>query len=230
MGFSYKQDYGYNWQDAMGGLNKTGYGGAGGGGSYGAGAGLGAAGVGAGIIGGAILGGNAGLNSSNAGASAGTIAGAIAGGLQGGNPGNVTKPPIIEDKTHENTGVESVYSLFNPFEEARKYRDEEWAREDAIRAETQAREDTAYSRAIKDLQRSGVNVNLLGSISPAASGGGITNQTGSIDYTMTAADYNKTMELVIQEIENNFKGDQAEKDRFAALLNKLILGGAILTK
>lgn len=133
----------------------------------------------------------------------------------------------ISDKTNENLGTEIVKPL-NFWEEMRKVRDEEWAREDAIRAETQAREDTAFSRTIEDLRRSGVNINLLGNINPAASGGGITNQTGSMDYTMSEAEYNKAYEMLMQEIELNFKGDQAEKDRIMNLIKALITGGSIL--
>lgn len=147
---------------------------------------------------------------------------------EGGKP----KPPLIVDGTNDNLGtsiVEPMDNNFDPYAWAKAMRDEEWAREDAIRAETQEREDTAYSRAIADLRSAGVNVNLLGSITPAGSGGGITNQTGSMDYTMSAAEYNKKMEILMQELEQNFKGDEAEKDRITGLIKSLIMGGIMFS-
>lgn len=148
---------------------------------------------------------------------------------EGGKP----KPPLIVDGTNDNVGTEIVKPMdtsFDPYAWAKAMRDEEWAREDQIRNEVWAREDDAYSRAIQDLRNSGVNINLLGNITPAGSGGGITNQTGSMDYTMSAAEYNKKMEMLMQEIENNFKGDENEKDRITGLIRSLIMGGIMLSK
>lgn len=85
--------------------------------------------------------------------------------------------PKIQDTTASNlsNGVKTTDYL----EIAKQLRNEQWAREDAIRKETQEREDNAISRKIADMRRSGVNVNLAYSMNGAESGGGITNATGT---------------------------------------------------
>lgn len=111
---------------------------------------------------------------------------------------------------------------------AKAQRDEEWARADAIRKETQEREDNAVQRWVEDAKKAGVNVGALGAANAAASGGGITSETGSVDYTMTEAQYNAEIELLMQEIDQKFQASQNEKDRIKELIKTLITGGAIL--
>ena len=96
----------------------------------------------------------------------------------------------------------------------------QWDREDAIRKETQEREDSAYQRAVADMRKAGINPNLVG-VNPANSGGGITTATG-VDYTTWATDFNAKAALLEQEIENAFKGDQAEKERISGLISDII--------
>ena len=115
---------------------------------------------------------------------------------------------------------------------ATKMRDEQWAREDAIRAETQAREDTAYERSIASLRRSGVNINLLGNISPAESGGGITNATGIDTSTLTesmSAEKEKILQEAqaiidkgLQELQQAFEKGENTKDRISDIVNTII--------
>ena len=73
-------------------------------------------------------------------------------------------------------GIENAINGID-FDSWKKYAEEQqqrvWDREDAIRKETQQREDTAYQRAIADMRAAGINPNLVG-INPAQSGGGVT--------------------------------------------------------
>ena len=82
------------------------------------------------------------------------------------------------------------------------------------------REDTAYSRAIEDLRRSGVNVNLLGNINPAASSGAdfTPMQTASNE---SIAQYQGDLELLKTYIEQDFKADENTKDRIIGLIDTI---------
>lgn len=139
----------------------------------------------------------------------------------------------IQDKTDENieqnisgTGNESI------FEYMEQQQKKQWEREDLIRAETQEREDTAYQRAVKDMQAAGINPNLM-TVSPAASGGGITTATG-INYTPWETVMKEQLTLLQQEIDNNFKGDENAKDRLIDIIGKIanlyMLGGVLKGK
>ena len=129
--------------------------------------------------------------------------------------------PIIEEEV-TNTDYEQAKK------DAIAQRDEEWARADAIRKETQEREDNAVQRWTEDAKKAGINIGALGAASAAASGGGITSETGSIDYTMTEAKYNAEIELLMQEIDQKFQGSENEKERIKELIKTLLAGGAIL--
>lgn len=102
-----------------------------------------------------------------------------------------------------------------------------YEREDAIRKETQEREDTAYQRAVADMRKAGIDPNLV-EVSPASSGGGITNATQK-DLTRYSTEMNVVMSLLMQQIENEFKADQATKDRVVnSINNALSIGGKLL--
>ncbi len=102
-----------------------------------------------------------------------------------------------------------------------------YEREDAIRKETQEREDTAYQRAVADMRKAGIDPNLIG-VSPAQSGGGITNATTK-DLTRYSTEMNVILQLLMQQIENEFKADQATKDRVVnSINNALSIGGKLL--
>lgn len=102
-----------------------------------------------------------------------------------------------------------------------------YEREDAIRKETQEREDTAYQRAVADMRKAGIDPNLVG-VTPAQAGGGITSATQK-DLTRYSTEMNVVMSLVMQQIENEFKADQATKDRVVnSINNALSIGGKLL--
>ena len=111
-------------------------------------------------------------------------------------------------------------------EEAIKQRNEEWEREDNIRKETQEREDTTVQRYIEDAKKAGVNIAAMG-VGQAPSGGGITSATGSMDYTKWETKYKADLELLMQTIDQNFQGSEAEKDRISELIGKVISGAMI---
>ena len=148
------------------------------------------------------------------------------------------KPQSIEDKTFENVEqpitapkeeqmqVSNNSTIQQAFENAKKLQEEQWAREDEIRAHVEEREDNAWQRSIKDMIKAGINPNLVNA-TPAASGGGISQSTG-IDYTIYEKEFDQNLDLIMQEIEQNFEGSQAEKDRIKDLIKSLITGGALL--
>ena len=90
-----------------------------------------------------------------------------------GVPGTEGTETEVKDETDTNTGTNTI-DWIKWAEEDRNLR---WEREDAIRAETQAREDSAYQRAVADMRKAGINPNLM-NVQPASSGGGITQASG----------------------------------------------------
>lgn len=129
------------------------------------------------------------------------------------NPGDNTDENLEEEVPYGPT-VEEQWELW------KQIREEQWAREDAIRKETQEREDTAYQRAIADMRKAGINPNLIG-INPAESGGGIT-QASMPDMGMVTNQMNIDLKELQQIIDNNFKGDENEKDRLQSTLTSII--------
>ncbi len=120
--------------------------------------------------------------------------------------------PNIEDKTEENLETDLTTDDFMSYSEEwlKKY----WEREDAIRKETQEREDNAWQREIADMKKAGINPNLVSlSANGAASGGGITNAT-----QMDMSGITKAMEVDLKEmqqlLDQAFQGDENSKDRF----------------
>lgn len=100
-----------------------------------------------------------------------------------------------------------------------------WDREDAIRKETQEREDTAYQRAVADMRLAGINPNLTG-VQPAQSGGGITNATTN------ESNINTQLQIIAQkaiaEIEKDVKLSEGEKNRATSIIASAIIAGARL--
>lgn len=128
----------------------------------------------------------------------------------------------IEDATNEN--IESSVngaSAMSWQEYLTKEQERAWEREDAIRKETQEREDTQFSRAAEDLRKAGYNINLLGNAPAAGSGGGITQATGKdfTPYTQEMQKYLKELEIELDQV---FKGNENQKDRFTDLFSKAI--------
>ena len=125
----------------------------------------------------------------------------------------------IEDKTDENLGTNNI-SAMDWMEWAKQEQADRWAREDQIRAETQAREDTAWQRGIADLRKSGANINLVAA-QPAASGGGITQASGQ-NLSGLTTQMNIDLDKMQQMIDNAFKGEENDKDRFIDMFGTVI--------
>lgn len=127
--------------------------------------------------------------------------------------------PGIKDETDTNLGTNNI-SAMDWMKWAEEEQAKRWAREDAIRAETQAREDTAWQRGVEDMRKSGINVNLVAA-QPAASGGGITQASGQ-NIEGATTQMNIDLDKMQQMIENAFKGDENEKDRFIDAFQTII--------
>lgn len=139
-------------------------------------------------------------------------------GILNGKP-KPEEQPTIQDTTQN--GIESAINGTDIMQFMEEQQAKQWEREDAIRAETQAREDTAMQRAVEDARKAGINPNLM-NIQPAASGGGITSATG-LEYQTYQAEMKEFLTLIEQEIENEFKGDEGKKDRWNQLFSSLIM-------
>ncbi len=94
-----------------------------------------------------------------------------------------------------------------------------WEREDAIRKETQEREDTAYQRAVEDMRKAGINPNLIG-VNPANSGGGIISATGQ---NIVSTEMSGAISKAIAEINNTVKADENQKDRISEIIKTLAM-------
>lgn len=141
-----------------------------------------------------------------------------------GDNGQTINPVSPEENPPEETGEYSVNGVDlnewkNWYEETRQAA---WDREDQIRKETQEREDTAYQRAVADMQAAGINPNLM-NVQPANSGGGITTATGG-DASQLQAAVTHAGDLIEQMISQAFEGNENAKDRFNTLLTSLISG------
>lgn len=136
-----------------------------------------------------------------------------------------TIEPSIKDET--NLNLEGNIGWLDQIE---KWRNEQWEREDQIRKETQEREDSAYQRAVKDMQKAGINPNLM-NVNPASSGGGITQATG-VDTSVLTNQMNIDLDKMQQIIDNAFKEDENAKDRFMDVFGEILktFGIWILTK
>lgn len=128
--------------------------------------------------------------------------------------------PSPEDKTEENLEEEIPNTVESEWDKWYKLREEQWAREDAIRKETQDREDTAYQRAIADMKKAGINPNIFG-VQPAESGGGIT-QASMPDMSTITNQMNIDLKELQQLIDQNFQGDENTKDRLLQTFTSIL--------
>lgn len=130
--------------------------------------------------------------------------------------------PAIPDKTEDNIINEIPY--FTNTKEyiawAEENQKKQWEREDAIRKETQDREDSAYQRAVADMKKAGINPNLM-NINPAESGGGITQATGMDMSTINKILENKSNELVAF-LNREFEGDENTKKQLTSLFGQIL--------
>lgn len=132
----------------------------------------------------------------------------------------IAPPPTIKPLTTTQETTNPVTEQPTQEELADKEQKELWAREDAIRKETQEREDNAYQRAVKDMRQAGVNPNLQ-SISGAQAGGGISSGTAkNLDRIENAKD--RALKELMQQIEQNWKGNQNDLDRIQKTVSSLI--------
>ena len=132
--------------------------------------------------------------------------------------------PTITDKTEENIEQAINYGWnmdqwIAYMENAQK---KQWEREDQIRQEGYEREDTAYTRAVADMKRAGINPNLM-NVQPADSGTGITNATG-MDYAGLTKQMETTTNLLMKMIDREFQGDENTKKNFTSLISAIIQG------
>lgn len=141
--------------------------------------------------------------------------------------------PIINQEQQE--GSFNVQQWIDNVEE---WRNEQWAREDAIRKETQEREDSSLQRWAEDARKAGINPNLAIGAQGAPSGGGITNSTG-IDTSLIGNAMDGNIETFIQEnqavidkalmeLEQAFEKGQNNTDRVIEIIGDLLrLGGMV---
>lgn len=134
---------------------------------------------------------------------------------------NTPDTPEIEDGTNDNIeaildgiDTQAILDLIN------KNHADERAYADKIRKETQEREDNAYQRAVADMRKAGINPNLVNLVQ-SQSGGGIVQPTPK-DYSLWQTEINKTLQMLQMEIENNFKGDQNDKDRLVKTITSIM--------
>ena len=148
---------------------------------------------------------------------------------------NIINKPILEamkespllkgvTPTEENTAVQTPKPGVEVSEETENTMQKElekyYEREDAIRKETQEREDTAYQRAVADMRKAGIDPNLLG-VTPAMSGGGITSATKK-DYTRFSEETNVLLTLLTQALDHEFTKEENTKDRIANTIQSVL--------
>lgn len=136
----------------------------------------------------------------------------------GGSPeGNFTSESNNEEIKEEEIKKEEIKEEENAY----KWLEEAYKREDEIRKETQEREDTAYQRAVEDMRKAGINPNIFAGAGASASGGGITNASRA-DLTLLKSKYEKGIEMLMQEIQNQFQGDENTKDRLTKIFDSFL--------
>lgn len=143
------------------------------------------------------------------------------GGGGGGHMGekiDETKTEPITAQPEPITSVQEATPVATAEEKAKQEQQELWNREDAIRKETQEREDTAYQRLIKDMQKAGINPNLQ--FGTPSTGGGITNATPK-NLDRIEKEKDRLLELLKQELENAFKGEQNAYDRAVKVMGQI---------
>ena len=131
----------------------------------------------------------------------------------------------IKEKIEEKLGIEEqgnnqeIETNISGIQEETPSIKELWEREDAIRKETQQREDTAYQRAVEDMRKAGINPNLVG-VNPANSGGGIISATGK---SLISTEMSGIINQAIAEINNTVKANENQKDRISDIIRTLVM-------
>lgn len=126
--------------------------------------------------------------------------------------------PIKATKT-----IEEINETTKPTTEelADREQKEIWDREDAIRHETQEREDNINQRMVADMRKAGINPNLQSGAS--AVGGGITSGTAK-NLARIENEKERALKKAMQEIELNWSGTQKDLDRITSIINATIRG------
>ena len=127
---------------------------------------------------------------------------------------------VIENATGTVTETPTGTETETPTEKAESNLKKLWEREDAIRKETQEREDSAYQRAVADMRKAGINPNLVG-INPAQSGGGIT-QASQMESTLGAT-ISSTTQQIIAELEREMDVKENQKDRITDIVSSALM-------
>lgn len=138
----------------------------------------------------------------------------------------------IKDMTGYNENVQTK-NWEQLIEEAKKRDEENYQkaieREDAIRKETQEREDTAVRRWAEDAEKAGFNLNQVSQIGSAESGGGITTAQ-TPDYTTFTQAQALEMEEIMKKMEQEFEMNENAKDRITNVIRNLVIGGSFVLK
>lgn len=130
-------------------------------------------------------------------------------------------PPIengIKDET--NTNIEQSIGNFAEIEQLKALRNEQWAREDELTKKLWEREDTAWQRTVADMQKAGVNPNLVGA-SATSTSQPVQSSTG-IDYSAYIKELDKQIELLKQELEQDFDKGENWKDRIFSSIEQIM--------
>ena len=107
-------------------------------------------------------------------------------------------------------------------------RNEEWKRTEELQKHLEEREDSKMQRWVQDAIKAGINPNLALGFNGAPSEM-VQDNTGTVDYTKWQAQYNKDLELLMQMIDQNFQGNENEKDRFNNILSRVLSLGTMAT-
>lgn len=134
-------------------------------------------------------------------------------------PSEEVQTPELEDKTGENKEF-TLNNFEGYFDILKQLRDEQWAREDAIREQTRYDQQHAYRYATEDMLSAGINPNLVG-VTPAQSGGGITQATGMNTGLLEEA-LNAETQKFMKLLEQDWKGDENSKDRVMDIVTSIM--------
>lgn len=137
--------------------------------------------------------------------------------------GTTTRTPVeeiapgLQDKTGANEEIKIGETVApSSTENYQKYIDQlnAWRKEDF------QREDTKFQRQVDDMQKAGINPNLaIGALGGSTMGG--TSATAPPN-TELEAELNEKLTLMQQFIDNEFKANESQKDRFTDLLGGIV--------
>ena len=131
------------------------------------------------------------------------------------------KPDLLPDNENKDNTVTDIGAINSDLKESLSTDQKElWKREDEIRKHVEAREDSAYQRAVADMKKAGINPELLG-VNPANSGGGII-QASRMDNSLLNTDLSGAYSELIAQLNNEVKIDENQKDRILSIVNNFV--------